>query len=407
MAITKMEVGIHKGQYQVRIQPVNPVTKKRIKIPVQYTGSKQEARKIEGELWAKVKGGYDYDQAASFVPDCLADFIDHQGTLRGWSKRTRSAWNNTLGIISEYFEGVRMERLTEDVVRSFARKFITDRHLTVGPNSVIARVLVHMRAFCHYYVGAVFLRNPVPRGAINVFFKEEEQSLKQERYTLRREEVDELVAEIKKELDFSNPLICISRLAIWVDLQTGMRPQELQALRWSNLVGDDENGYYFHINDAWNDVSKKLNGHLKKRKHGESRDTLPISSELKESLDKYHRTQKQYLQEKKIVNERDLIFLNLNDYQKSASGYPVCQTSLNEMLKRLGDKIGIDTDLKWSLYSLRHTVATKLANTPGISYPWAASVLGHTVSVFMKTYVHVNEEIDGKMRNTIGKNGLF
>ena len=56
----------------------------------------------------------------------------------------------------------------------------------------------------------------------------------------------------------------------------------------------------------------------------------------------------------------NFIFLNLNDFQKSSAGYPVTQTSLNEMLKKIGEEVGIKPKGQWSMYSLRHTIATKL-----------------------------------------------
>lgn len=407
MAIQKVTTGNHAGEYRIRVQSRNPVTKKRMNVPVQYAKTLREAEQVQARIITRISGGYDYDQAHMTVTECLKNFIEKEKLQRGWSKRTYLAWRNTQRIIEEYFVGVRMNRLNEDVMRTFARKFINDRHLNIGPNAVIGRVLVHMHAFLGKYVGTVYKRNPVPRSPVNAFFKEEEQTLTRERYALSKEEVQQMTVAIKNGLDMRNPRVCVSRLAIWVDLQTGMRPQEVQGLCWDNLVGDEENGYYFHINDAWNDVSKELNGHLKKRKRGESRNTLPISSELKECLDEYHKQQISYLERRRIENKHDFMFLNLNDYQKCVAGYPVCQTSLNDMLKRLGDEIGINTELRWSMYSLRHTVATTLANDPKVSYPWAANVMGHTVNIFMKNYVHVNREIDEDMRQKIGREGIF
>ena len=49
------------------------------------------------------------------------------------------------------------------------------------------------------------------------------------------------------------------------------------------------------------------------------------------------------------------------------------------------------------MYTCRHTVATKLGNTPNMSYPWAASRLGHSLQMFMRTYVHPDKDLDQSM----------
>lgn len=37
------------------------------------------------------------------------------------------------------------------------------------------------------------------------------------------------------------------------------------------------------------------------------------------------------------------------------------------------------------MYTCRRTVATKIGNTPGMSYLWAVDRMGHTVKILMKT----------------------
>lgn len=53
------------------------------------------------------------------------------------------------------------------------------------------------------------------------------------------------------------------------------------------------------------------------------------------------------------------------------------------------------------MYTCRHTVATKLGNTPGMSYPWAANRMGNIVKMFMKTYVHVDEDRNAEMSDLV------
>lgn len=57
------------------------------------------------------------------------------------------------------------------------------------------------------------------------------------------------------------------------------------------------------------------------------------------------------------------------------------------MLKQLNMKAMVNNqNLNVNMYICRHTVATKLGNTLGMSYPWAANRLGHSLEMFMHTY---------------------
>lgn len=87
-----------------------------------------------------------------------------------------------------------------------------------------------------------------------------------------------------------------------------------------------------------------------------------------------------------MVNKNDLIMLNIKDCRLCALGYPIVQKSKNDMLKNICEQVGVDSNgLNISMYTCRHTVATKLGNISGMSYSWAASRMGHTVKMFMKT----------------------
>lgn len=75
----------------------------------------------------------------------------------------------------------------------------------------------------------------------------------------------------------------VTRLALWVECETGMRPQEIQALKYENLI-QDEDHWVFRINDSYSEMTKQLNGHLKSRKLGESRLTPLISEQLYQTI---------------------------------------------------------------------------------------------------------------------------
>lgn len=106
--------------------------------------------------------------------------------------------------------------------------------------------------------------------------------------------------------------------------------------------------------------------------------------------------------EKIVASNTNQIALNITDYNSCSLGYPISQRSMNEMLKKICEKVGVENgNLGVSMYTCRHTCATKLGNTPGMSYPWAASRLGHSVKTFMRTYVHVDEDRNEEMLKLI------
>ncbi|OTA80195.1 hypothetical protein BHL81_09900 [Limosilactobacillus reuteri] len=126
---------------------------------------------------------------------------------------------------------------------------------------------------------------------------------------------------------------------------------------------------------------------------GDTRKTLPLSDRTLHFLHEYHLKQSKYLKNKQIRNKNNFMLLTLGDIARCTAGYPVAQRSMNDMLKSIVTKLKIDSHgLSISMYTCRHTVASKLGNNPHMSYPWAAARLGHTLEMFMRTYVHPDED---------------
>lgn len=397
MTVMKIETGKHAGEYRVRVQPTSKITGKRISLPVEYARTQREAKQLETKLWLKYTTGQAYDAQNDPLADCFEEYVETEYQRGRWSDNTYASWRCTARVIRKYFPHAKLRNVTENQVREFARKFVADRKVDVSPKSQIMRCLTHMRSFFSEYTGSVFAQNPVPEKALEKFFRIDEVTTSHKRYVLTEEEMQRLISEITDGLNFADARKCVSRLAIYVDLQTGMRPQEIQALRWSNLC-KTSHGYVFKINDSWDEHGFKFNGHLKSKPRGVERTTLPITNELATFLDQYRESQERFLAQHGIKNGNDLMFLNLVDYRKCELGYPVTQVALNNMLRKLSKKAEIEPGKeRWSMYSLRHTVATKLGSTPGMSYPWAAARLGHRLDEFMGTYVHEDRDVDEQM----------
>ena len=170
-----------------------------------------------------------------------------------------------------------------------------------------------------------------------------------------------------------------------------------RALRFKNLIAKD--GFAtFKIDDSWSDSTKSFNGTLKSRPKGYYRECLPISKDLAETFEEYSEKQVNFLKHHEIKNKQDLVFINLHDYKSAANDVPITQRSMNLMLKDLCKKLEINSgDKQLSMYSFRHTICTKLANKPGMSYPWAAERMGHSLGMFMKTYVKPDVDVNKQM----------
>lgn len=112
-------------------------------------------------------------------------------------------------------------------------------------------------------------------------------------------------------------------------------------LKWSQIVNDG-NYKVFRINDSWNGKEKQPNGHLKSRVPGDFRLTLPLSEPLLQLLKVFQHRQKDFLWEHDLSNYNDLIVLNITDYNSCSLGYPISQRSMNEMLKKICEKVGVE-----------------------------------------------------------------
>lgn len=150
-----------------------------------------------------------------------------------------------------------------------------------------------------------------------------------------------------------------------------MRPQEVQMVKWSQLINDGE-FKVFEINDSWSEKNHAPNHHLKGRAKGFSRKTLPLSGETLNILNVFRKKQSEFLKGTDQINKNDYILLNLRDSRLTFLGMPIGQAS------------------KW-------------ANTSGIALSFLAFRLGHSVQQLLKTYVHEDADRSQNMMNLMKK----
>ncbi|CAM2911920.1 MULTISPECIES: tyrosine-type recombinase/integrase [Lactobacillus] len=406
MAIIRIRSGKSKRQYRVRIQPVDPVTKKIIKVPSRKAATRTEAVKLERKMWAEYQDNklVQTEQNEKIFATELANYVKNEYEAGRWSQTTYTDWLYTSRLVNKFFGRAKLRDIDTVMIRKFARHYIATHDASVGRHTTIDRRLQHLRTYFSVLVEGGLAKNPVPKNPLRAFFRYDEFSIPETKYTFSDDEVSAIKVELQNELLHTNTRFWSSKLAILVGIETGMRPQEIQALRWDELIIDGSY-YVFKIDDAWNDKTHQLNHHLKGRPRGYFRKTVSVSANTVELLKTFHKKQQEYLAGKGMLNSNNFIMLNLTNQQLTKLGYPINQRSMNDLLKKVAKKVEVNNgDKQVTMYTCRHTVASKLANTPGMKYPWAANRLGHSVDMFLRTYVHVDQDKDEEMLDLINAN---
>lgn len=371
------------GKWYVRVQPV--VNGKRVTIPVHYANTKRQAEVLELKLVDNAKHGFDYEGANQPLADAFSTWIDRQKELDRWSPVTERTWRYTEKVVHQYSHGLKIKDCNEQTMRKLVHDYVNDRNISVSAHSCADRVLQQLRTYFLTLEGVTIVKSPISKRALDFFFRKDRQSIVQDKYVLTDEELIKFKSIIKNDLQRLSVNKCVTRLGLWIEAETGMRPQEIQALHFSDLV-KDEGHWVFKIGDSYSELQGKMNGHLKSRKRGEFRLTPPITAELHQAIQDFKDEQTKFIEEKKIPNPNHLIMLCLADYRLGRLGKPVTQRSMNELLKIICKKANVNSNgLPLTCYTLRTTVATRLAKLN--DYNYASARLGNSLAIYTRYYV--------------------
>lgn len=184
-------------------------------------------------------------------------------------------------------------------------------------------------------------------------------------------------------------------------LESGLRPQEYLALRWSDL--DLKKGAV-EITRALIYDRKGGGFYFKEPKTRRSRRTVPLSKQMCDKLHTHQAKQNEYLAEVETRIHRSCkpSRLERREYNKiviknhaelnlvfaSQDGTPLKDINIGRRyLKPIVKKAGLSSDL--SLYSLRHTCCTLLLQA-GVNIKVVSERMGHSnVSTVLNFYSHV------------------
>ena len=395
----------HYNEWRVRAQPRDSAGNT-VSLPVAYCkGTKNDAKKLYQQMMVDFERESTYytDKKLKLV-DAYSAYLQSENRAGRWEKRTYQDHEYTLRILQDYLPNTKLEKINENVMRLFIRKFANDHGLTVGYDTVLSKRIQHLRTFFMQLTGSIFKQNPVPKHALENWFRKGEMTPKKDTFVFNNEQVKLLKNKIIERINNDSPDRIVSLVGVLICLTIGCRPSEVQALSWNDLVVEKTNNgqkfYVFKLHDSYNELEGKFNGHLKSRMAGESRNTFALSDEVLRTLQLYQQKQEKFLKNNDLVNRDERILLTLHDFRRTDDGNIISQKSMNEALKRLCRKLNIRSEKSIiSLYTCRHSVATKTSEL-GINPAIAASRLGNSIEVYLKKYVHQPQDIISDSLNT-------
>lgn len=384
MTIEKKLTGTYRGMWMVRAQV--QIDGKMHSTKRHYVKTKTEAKHLEEALKAKLRETQTQSVLDQRFDKAFDGYIEKRQVA--WSVTTLKAWRFTQRRLSEYMPHytAKIRNITYNDVSDFARSYQQAKSLKVSKDGTLNRTLQHLRTF---FRAEQVNPSPCPPSPMRAIFNRREISKPvREKITFTASEVQRLKTRILADLKKLPVKKQASRVMILILLDTGMRPEEAQALQWSDLM-TEQGHFVFTLSHAWSEQGKDFTEGLKGRYQGQTHRTLPLTKPVYEALMTYRSKQDLYLHENGITDWEDLLFPVMTDYRMASQGKPITQTSARLLLQEICKKLGIDKHV--TLYTCRHTVASNWVKS---SRDWAfvADRMGTSILQLQKTYAHASQD---------------
>lgn len=143
--IKEITTGKNKGKWSIRIQPVDPITGKRISIPIRYVKTKTEASKLEKKMWSEYRAGLNLGNGKAVFAEEFQKYVDQRANTI--SPVTLKSWQDSANSFKAYFGKIKINQVNTQLVSKYAHDYVDKHNATVSKSSVIAKRLIHMRNF--------------------------------------------------------------------------------------------------------------------------------------------------------------------------------------------------------------------------------------------------------------------
>ena len=114
MAVSRIRTGRKEGKYRVRIQPINEDTGKVVSIPSQIANTRQDAKKLEREMWNEYYSGKYSAKSANELAQAINSYCEGEHDEGRWNNVTYRDWNYTCRLVADYFGNIKVRDVKEN-----------------------------------------------------------------------------------------------------------------------------------------------------------------------------------------------------------------------------------------------------------------------------------------------------